>query len=43
VKEIYVGEGYPDDLSRSMIEEAGVVVHNLVLDKNELIVEDIKP
>jgi dCMP deaminase len=43
VREIYVGEGYPDDLSRSMIEEAGVVVHHLVLDKPEIKVEDLTP
>lgn len=40
IKEIYVGEGYPDDLSRNMIEEAGVVIHRLVLKEADVGIED---
>ncbi len=32
VKEIYVAQGYPDDLSRSMMDEAEVQVHYIELD-----------
>lgn len=31
IKEIYAGEGYPDDLSREMLDEARVMVHRLVV------------
>ena len=30
IKEIYIAEGYPDELSQSMMEEAGVVVNHIV-------------
>ena len=30
IKEIYIAEGYPDELSRSMMEEAGVVINHIV-------------
>ncbi|SYZ73616.1 ComE operon protein 2 [Candidatus Zixiibacteriota bacterium] len=33
IKEIYITEGYPDELSKSMMEEAGVVVHHMELPK----------
>jgi dCMP deaminase len=31
IKEIYVAEGYPDELSKEILEEAGVVIHRLVV------------
>ncbi|MEW6013804.1 MAG: cytidine/deoxycytidylate deaminase family protein [Candidatus Zixiibacteriota bacterium] len=40
VREIYVAEGYPDDLSRQMLDEAGVEVHQLVLEKSSPVAED---
>lgn len=40
VREIYVAEGYPDDLSRQMLDEAGVEVHQLVLEKSSPVTED---
>lgn len=40
VREIYVAEGYPDDLSRQMLDEAGVEVHQLVLEKSLPVTED---
>lgn len=40
VREIYVAEGYPDDLSRQMLDEAGVQVHYLVLTKSSPVIED---
>jgi dCMP deaminase len=43
VREIYVGEGYPDDLSRQMLEEAGVMVHKLMIDESDAKVEGRKP
>jgi dCMP deaminase len=43
VKEIYVAEGYPDELSRSIMEEAGVTVSHLVVDKSPDKVEDFQP
>jgi len=30
IKEIYIAEGYPDELSQSMMEEAGVVINHIV-------------
>jgi len=43
VREIFVGEGYPDDLSRQMLEEAGVMVHKLIIDESDAKVEDRIP
>lgn len=40
VREIYFAEGYPDDLSRQMLDEAGVQVHYLVLTKSSPVIED---
>ena len=31
IKEIYISEGYPDDLSKEILNEAGVVIHRLVV------------
>ncbi len=31
IKEIYISEGYPDDLSKEILEEAGVEIHRLVV------------
>ena len=42
IKEIYVAEGYPDDLSREMMEEARVAVHRLVVENPNAKVEDYK-
>lgn len=42
VKEIYIAEGYPDELSRSMMEEAGVVINHLTLDNSPARVGDLK-
>jgi len=41
IKEIYIGEGYPDDLSKEMLEEAGVVIHRLTVDNSELKFKDV--
>ena len=41
IKEIYIGEGYPDDLSKEMLEEAGVAIHRLVVDNSEEHIRDI--
>ena len=41
VRKIYVAEGYPDDLSRGMLGEAGVEVHYLTLEKQPGAVKDI--
>ncbi len=43
IKEVYIGEGYPDELSKSMIEEAGVIVHHLDLSNIPDPVKDISP
>lgn len=40
IREIYITEGYPDDLSRQMLDEAGVEVHHLVLAKSSPVIED---
>ncbi len=31
IKEIYISEGYPDDLSKDILEEAEVMIHRLVV------------
>jgi dCMP deaminase len=31
IHEIYISEGYPDELSKQILDEAGVVVHRLVV------------
>jgi len=41
IREIYVTEGYPDELSKQMMEEAGVVVHRFTLDPESKQVEDL--
>ena len=42
ITEIYVTEGYPDDLSREMFDEAGVTVHRMVLDPAPAPVKDLE-
>jgi dCMP deaminase len=42
IREIFVGEGYPDDLSKSMIEESGMKVHYLVVDDLSETIKDSK-
>ncbi len=42
IKEIYVAEGYPDDLSRSMMEEAGVMINNLVIETPPAKIRDLQ-
>jgi len=42
IKEIYAGEGYPDDLARQMLGEAGIEVHRLVVSSNAELLEDFK-
>jgi dCMP deaminase len=41
IREIYIGEGYPDKLSRQMLEEAGIVIHRLVIPERDIKVEDL--
>jgi len=42
IKEIYVAEGYPDELSRDMLDEAGVEVHRLTLDEVPKALKDVR-
>ncbi|HHI03882.1 MAG TPA: cytidine deaminase [candidate division Zixibacteria bacterium] len=42
IKEIYAGEGYPDDLSRRMLDEAGVQVHRLVVSNNSELLREFE-
>lgn len=43
IKEIYVlDDGYPDDLSREMMEEAEVIIHHLHLEERMEGIEDLK-
>lgn len=41
IREIYVAEGYPDELARKMMDEAGVTVHRLAVEKADEKVEDL--
>lgn len=41
IREIYVAEGYPDDLSKEMMEEAGVVIHRLLINQPDKPIEDL--
>ncbi|HDL04692.1 MAG: cytidine deaminase [Candidatus Zixiibacteriota bacterium] len=44
IKEIYIAEGYPDDLSREMLDEAGITIHRLTIknvDLSDINVEDM--
>ena len=36
IKEIYIAEGYPDDLSREMLDEAGITIHRLTIKNVDL-------
>jgi len=42
IKEIFAGDGYPDDLARRMFEEAHVVVHRMVLNGNPVVQKDLQ-
>lgn len=42
IKEIFVAEGYPDDLSRSMLEEAGMIINHLPIEDQPIKVEDLR-
>lgn len=42
IKEIYISEGYPDDLSKQMLNEAEVVVHRLVVSDSAKIEDFLK-
>ncbi|UCD16307.1 MAG: cytidine/deoxycytidylate deaminase family protein [Candidatus Zixiibacteriota bacterium] len=42
IREIFVTEGYPDELSRELFEEAGVVVNRLALDPDPEKVKDLE-
>ncbi len=42
IKEIFAGEGYPDDLSREMLDEAGVIVNRLVVSTNAELLKDFE-
>jgi len=42
IKEIYAAGGYPDDLSRQMLDEAGVLVHRLVVSNNSELLREFE-
>lgn len=42
IRDIYAGEGYPDDLARQMLGEAGIQVRRLVVSSNAELLEDFK-
>ncbi|MCX6825804.1 MAG: cytidine/deoxycytidylate deaminase family protein [candidate division Zixibacteria bacterium] len=42
IREIFVAEGYPDELARSIMEEAGVVVHYFTVTPDSDRVEDLQ-
>lgn len=42
IKEIFIGEGYPDELSRQMLEEAGVQVNRQVIVDHPDPIKDVK-
>lgn len=42
IRDIYAGEGYPDDLARQMLDEAGIQVRRLVVSSNAELLEDFK-
>jgi dCMP deaminase len=42
IREIFVSEGYPDELSRQMLDEADIAIHRLVVRESEG-VEDLLP
>jgi dCMP deaminase len=43
IKEIYIADGYPDELSKSIMEEAGVAVNRLVIKGDLDKVGDVQP
>lgn len=42
IKEIYAGEGYPDELSRQMLDEAGIQVQRLVVSSNSELMKEFE-
>ncbi|MCP4706506.1 MAG: cytidine deaminase, partial [candidate division Zixibacteria bacterium] len=42
IKEIFAGEGYPDDLSRKMLDEAGIQVQRLVVSSYSELMKDLQ-
>ncbi len=42
IKEIYISEGYPDDLSKDILDEAGVVIHRLIVTPGSVIEDMMK-
>jgi len=42
IKEIYAGEGYPDDLSREMLDEAKITVHRLAVSSNSELMKEFE-
>jgi len=42
IKEIYIAEGYPDDLSKEILDEAGVEIHRLVVTPGPVIEDMMK-
>ncbi len=42
IKEVYAGEGYPDDLARQMFDEAGIKVHLLVIEEDSELLKGLK-
>lgn len=41
IREIYIGEGYPDDLSKEMLEEAGVIIQTLIINNKDIKIEGL--
>ncbi|PKK84523.1 MAG: cytidine deaminase [candidate division Zixibacteria bacterium HGW-Zixibacteria-1] len=41
IREIFIGEGYPDDLSKEMLEEAGVSIKTLIVNNKDIKVEGL--
>ncbi len=39
IREIYIADGYPDDLSKEMLDEADVMVHRLVVNQPNGIIQ----
>ncbi len=43
IKTIYINDGYPDDMAKQMIEEAGITVYRLAVREAVFTVKDPKP
>jgi dCMP deaminase len=42
IKEIYAGEGYPDNLAHQMFDEAGIKIHRLVIGETPELLRDLR-